>query len=67
MTREELTAAWLLICSTSKDGDFSVSRKKGEWSIKISTLMDATMAQQIMSFIAQKEDEEDDWHPRMFE
>lgn len=68
MIREDLEAAWLLICSTAKDGDFVVSRKKGEWKIQVASLMDATLAHRVVSYMAERETEEgDEWHPDMFD
>lgn len=67
MTHEELAEAWLAVCSTSEEGDFTVSRKKGKWEVKVTTYMDATLAHKIMSFMTASDDEKpNDWHPDMF-
>ena len=70
MTREELTAAWMVVCQSAEDGDFTVSRKGDKWQIKISSYMDATLAFAIMKFVATSEADSqdfDDLHPNMFE
>lgn len=67
MTREELTSAWMAVCASSEEGDFTVTRKKGEWKVQITTYMDAALAHQIVSFMAKTGNKDStDWHPDMF-
>lgn len=68
MTRTELETAWITICQSAKDGDFTLSRKKGEWKVQLATMTDASLAHRIISYMAKSEDTEDEnWHPDMFE
>lgn len=68
VARDELIAAWKTICQTSKDGDIVVSRKKGEWKAQITAFMDAGIAHEIVTYMADMENGGgEDWTPNMFE
>lgn len=69
MTRQELEQAWMIICQASKEGDFTVTRKKGEWKVQVTSFMDASLAHRIVSYLADCENAEGeaDWKPNMFD